>query len=128
MEPAADIFTFSQLRKRGREAGVEEGTYRQSRVCRVLGNPVAFAVVCLLAEHKEMNPSEIARAVGRSVSRTSNVLAALKLAEIVRYEPTENAPGTGSSIRARCVACSMVLPVSLKLRQRFAAASEWDIG
>jgi DNA-binding transcriptional ArsR family regulator len=49
-----------------------------------LGNPVAFAVVSLLAEHKEMNPSEIARAVGPSVSRTSNVLAALRLAEIVR--------------------------------------------
>ena len=65
---------------------MEEGTYRQSRVCRVLGNPVAFAVASLLVEHKEMNPSEIARAVGRSVSRTSNVLAVLRLAAIVRYE------------------------------------------
>ena len=65
---------------------MEEVHYRQSRLCRVLGNPVAFAVVCLLAEHKEMTPSEIARAVGRSVSRISNVLAALRLAEMVRYE------------------------------------------
>jgi DNA-binding transcriptional ArsR family regulator len=47
---------------------------------------VAFAVVCLLVEHKEMTPSEIARALGRSISRISNVLAALRLAEVVRYD------------------------------------------
>ena len=47
---------------------------------------MAFAVVCLLVEHKEMTPSEIARDVGRSVSRISNVLAALRLAEMVRYD------------------------------------------
>ena len=53
-------------------------------MCRVLGNPVAFAVVELLAENKELNPSEIARAVGRSVPRVSNVLGALRLADVVR--------------------------------------------
>jgi DNA-binding transcriptional ArsR family regulator len=52
----------------------------------VLGNPVSFAVVCLLVERKDMTPSEIAKAVGRSVSRISNVLASLRLAEIVRYD------------------------------------------
>ena len=62
---------------------MEEDSYRQSRLCRVLGNPVAFAVVELLAENKELNPREIAR---RSVPRVSNVLAALRLAEVVRYE------------------------------------------
>lgn len=41
----------------------------------------------MLAERKEMTPSEIARAVGRSVSRISNVLAALRLVEMVRYDP-----------------------------------------
>lgn len=65
---------------------MEEESYRQSRLCRLLGNPVAFAVVQLLAENRDMSTSEIARAVGRSVSRTSNVLAALRLAEVVRYE------------------------------------------
>ena len=64
---------------------MEEDSYRQSRLCRLLGNPVAFAVVELLAENKELNPSEIARAVGRSVQRVSTVLGALRLAEIVRY-------------------------------------------
>jgi predicted transcriptional regulator len=65
---------------------VEEGSYRQSRLCRLLGNPVAFAVVQLLAEHRELSPSEIARAVGRSVQRVSTVLGALRLAEVVRYD------------------------------------------
>jgi DNA-binding transcriptional ArsR family regulator len=65
---------------------VEEDSYRQSRLCRLLGNPVAFAVVELLAENKELNPSEIARAVGRSVPRVSNVLSALRLADVVRYD------------------------------------------
>lgn len=60
--------------------------YRQSRLCRVLGNPLAFAVIQILAENGEMRPSQIAAAVGRSVSRVSNVLAALRLAEVVRYE------------------------------------------
>jgi len=65
---------------------VEEESYRQSRLCRLLGNPIAFTIVHLLTENKEMIPSEIAKAVGRSVPRVSNVLAALRLAEVVRYE------------------------------------------
>jgi len=65
---------------------MEEQSYRQSRLCRLLGNPLAFAVVQLLAANKELNPSEIARAVGRSVQRVSTVLSALRLAEVVRYD------------------------------------------
>jgi DNA-binding transcriptional ArsR family regulator len=51
-----------------------------------LGNPLAFAVVQLLAENGEMTPSQLAAALGRSLARVSNVLAALRLAEVVRYE------------------------------------------
>jgi DNA-binding transcriptional ArsR family regulator len=65
---------------------VEEDSYRQSRLCRLLGNPVAFAVGELLANNNELNPSEISRAVGRSVQRVSTVLGALRLAEVVRYD------------------------------------------
>ena len=65
---------------------MEEQLYRQSRLCRLLGNPMAFAVVNVLGEKKELSPSGIAKAVGRSVSRVSHVLAALRLAEVVRYE------------------------------------------
>jgi DNA-binding transcriptional ArsR family regulator len=65
---------------------MEEQSYRQSRLSRLLGNPLAFAVVQRLAANKELNPSEIARAVGRSVQRVSTVLSALRLAEVVRYD------------------------------------------
>jgi hypothetical protein len=60
---------------------MEEQLYRQSRLCRLLGNPMAFAVVNVLGEKKELSPSGIAK-----VSRVSHVLAALRLAEVVRYE------------------------------------------
>ena len=65
---------------------MDETGYRQSRLCRVLGNPLAFAVVQLLAENGEMSPSQLAAALSRSLARVSNVLAALRLAEVVRYE------------------------------------------
>jgi len=39
-----------------------------------------------LADNNELNLSEIARAVGRSVQRVSTVLGALRLAEVVRYD------------------------------------------
>jgi DNA-binding transcriptional ArsR family regulator len=65
---------------------MDEKIYRQSRLCRLLGNPIAFAVVNALSQTKELSPSEIARAVGRSVSRVSHVLASLRLAEVVRYD------------------------------------------
>ena len=38
---------------------VEEVSYRHSRLCRLLGNPVAFTVISLLAENKEMSTGMI---------------------------------------------------------------------
>jgi hypothetical protein len=52
-------------------AAVEEVSYGQSRLCWLLGNPIAFTVVILLAENKEMSTGEIARAIGRSLPCTS---------------------------------------------------------
>jgi DNA-binding transcriptional ArsR family regulator len=65
---------------------VEEHAYRQSRLCRVLGNPLAYSIVTLLAESKDITPSQIAGGLGKSVSRVSHVLAALRMTEVVRYE------------------------------------------
>ena len=65
---------------------VEEVSYRQSRLCRLLGNPVAFTAVSLLAVNTNMSTGEIAKAIGRSVPRMSHILGALRLAELVRYE------------------------------------------
>lgn len=86
VEPSSICCVFAQLSKYDRWGGVEERVYRQSRLCRVLGNPIAFTIVNVLGESKELSPTEIAEAVGRSVSRVSHVLAALRLAEMVRYE------------------------------------------
>jgi DNA-binding transcriptional ArsR family regulator len=68
-------------------AAAEDMSYRQSRLCGLLGNPIAFTVVSPLAANNEMSTGEIARTIGRSVPRTSNILGALRLAELVRYEP-----------------------------------------
>jgi DNA-binding transcriptional ArsR family regulator len=76
---------------------VEEGSYRQSRLCRLLGNPLAFAIVQLLVENREPSVSEIARAVGRSVQRVSTVLGVLRVAEVVRY----NADGRRNRYRLK---------------------------
>jgi DNA-binding transcriptional ArsR family regulator len=65
---------------------VEEDSYRQSRLCRLLGNSVAFRSRGTARREQKLNPSEIARAVGRSVPRVSNVLSALRLADVVRYD------------------------------------------
>jgi DNA-binding transcriptional ArsR family regulator len=72
------------------QGAMEERAYRQSRLCRVLGNPLAYSIVKLLAETREITPSRIARGVGRSVSRVSHVLAALRTMEVVRYETNGN--------------------------------------
>jgi hypothetical protein len=40
-------------------AAVEDVTYRQSRLCRLLGSPVAFAVVSLSANGKDLNTGQI---------------------------------------------------------------------
>ncbi len=43
-------------------------------------------MISLLAENKQMSTGEIAKAISRSVPRTSNILAGSRLAEVVRYE------------------------------------------
>ena len=94
LPPNLDAFLLAQLSKHDNASCMEETAYRQSRLCRLLGNSLAFAIVQALAEHKELSPSAVAKTVGRSVSRVSHVLAALRLAEAVRYE--------SDGRRARC--------------------------
>jgi hypothetical protein len=75
-----DIPRFPEFRKRDRETAWKRIAIDTASLCRLLGNPVAFAVVQLLAENKESSPSEIARAIGESVQRVRGVLSALCLA------------------------------------------------
>jgi len=65
---------------------MEEKLYRQSRICRLLGNPVVYSIVAALHEREEMTPTEIVQVVGRSLGRVSALLGALRLADVVRYE------------------------------------------
>jgi hypothetical protein len=76
------IFDICEPDKR---SGVEEKSYRQSRLC-VFGNPIAFSIVELLVEKRDMSPSQLACALDRSLSRVSHTLAAPRLAEVVRYD------------------------------------------
>ena len=47
---------------------------------------MAFTIAQLLAENGDMSPTEIARAVGKSLSRVSHTLAALRMVDVVRYD------------------------------------------
>ena len=47
---------------------------------------MAFTIAQLLAENGEMSPTEIARVVGKSLSRVSHTLAALRMVDVVRYD------------------------------------------
>jgi DNA-binding transcriptional ArsR family regulator len=65
---------------------MDEAWYRASRLCRLLGNPVAFQAILLLEGEGPMAPGEIARRLRRKVSTVSHTLAKLRAAELVRYE------------------------------------------
>jgi len=67
-------------------APVRESRYRESRVCRVLGNPVVYTLVRLLGERGPVSPSTLAAAVHRRLQTVSGHLATLRAADLVRYE------------------------------------------
>jgi hypothetical protein len=50
---------------------MEEKLYRQSRLCRLLGNPVVYSIVAVLHEQETMTPTAIVEAVGRRLGRVS---------------------------------------------------------
>ena len=65
---------------------MDEPAYRQSRLCRLLGNPVIYQLVVLLEQGGAMTPSALAKLAGRSVQTVSGHLAKLRTADIVRYD------------------------------------------
>ncbi len=65
---------------------MRESRYRESRICRVLGNPVVYAVVRVLDERGPMSPSAIAQAVRRRIQTVSGHLATLRASDLVRYD------------------------------------------
>ena len=65
---------------------MEETKYRESRLCRLLGNPVVYRMIVLLAEKGPLTPSSMAEMTGRSIQTVSGHLAKLRTADVVRYE------------------------------------------
>jgi DNA-binding transcriptional ArsR family regulator len=65
---------------------MDEIDYRQSRLCRLLGNPVIYQLVVLLDSGGASTPSKLAKQAGRSIQTVSGHLAKLRAADVVRYD------------------------------------------
>jgi DNA-binding transcriptional ArsR family regulator len=65
---------------------MDEIKYRESRVCRLLGNPVIYQLVLFLESGGRLTPSKLAKISGRSVQTVSGHLAKLRAADLVRYD------------------------------------------
>jgi DNA-binding transcriptional ArsR family regulator len=65
---------------------MDEVRYRESRVCRLLGNPVVYQLVLFLESGGPLTPSKLARIASRSVQTVSGHLAKLRAADLVRYD------------------------------------------
>jgi len=65
---------------------MEEKRYRESRLCRLLGNPVIYQLILLLDAGGPLTPSKLAKLLGRQISTVSVHLAKLRNADIVRYD------------------------------------------
>jgi DNA-binding MarR family transcriptional regulator len=65
---------------------MDETAYRQSRLCRLLGNPVVYQLVVLLNNGGPTTPSALAKLAGRSVQTVSGHLAKLRAADLVRHD------------------------------------------
>jgi DNA-binding transcriptional ArsR family regulator len=59
---------------------MDETRYRESRLCRLLGNPVIYQLVVLLENGGPFTPSNLAKLAGRSVQTVSGHLAKLRAA------------------------------------------------
>ena len=65
---------------------MDEHRYRESRLCRLFGNPVVYQLVILLDAGGPLTPSKLAKSIGRQISTISIHLAKLRNADVVRYD------------------------------------------
>ena len=65
---------------------MDEKRYRESRLCRLLGNPIVYQLVILLEAGGPLTPSKLAKLIGRQVSTISIHLGKLRAADVVRYD------------------------------------------
>jgi DNA-binding transcriptional ArsR family regulator len=65
---------------------MEEKRYRESRLCRLLGNPIIYQLILLLDTGGPQTPSKLAKRIGRQISTVSIHLGKLRNADVVRYD------------------------------------------
>ena len=65
---------------------MDEKRYRESRLCRLLGNPIVYQLVVLLDAGGPLTPSKLAKLIGRQISTISIHLGKLRAADVVRYD------------------------------------------
>jgi DNA-binding transcriptional ArsR family regulator len=82
-------------------AAMDETQYRESRICRLLGNPVIYRLVVLLDDGGPMTPSHLAKLAGRSVQTVSGHLAKLRMADIAGMIRPGKKFAIGSSTAAK---------------------------
>jgi DNA-binding transcriptional ArsR family regulator len=57
---------------------MEEKRYRESRLCRLLGNPIVYQIVLHLEAGGPLTPSKLAKLIGRQISTVSIHLGKLR--------------------------------------------------
>lgn len=99
---------------------MEESRYRESRLCRLLGNPIVYRMTVLLSQQSPLTPSTLARMTGRSIQTISSHLAKLRTADVVRYETagkrTRYWLKHGAEIKGLLKALERVIKTSTKLK------------
>ena len=65
---------------------MDETRYRESRLCRLLGNPVVYQLILLLDDKGAVTPGNLAKLTRRSVPTISIHLGKLRSADVVRYD------------------------------------------
>ena len=98
---------------------MEEKRYRESRLCRLLGNPIVYQLVLHLEAGGPLTPSKLAKLIGRQVSTVSIHLGKLRAADVVRYDTSGKEPGYWlkhkSEMKELLKALERVVNVSAKL-------------
>ncbi len=69
---------------------LKESSFRCSRLCHILGNPVTYKILEALLDKPRYTPSELAKKTHRTVSTISGHLKNMRLADLVRFEARGN--------------------------------------
>ena len=77
-----------------RSPSMDKSKYGESRLCRLLGNPVVYQIPVLLNDGGALTPSKLAKMAGCSVQTVSGHLAKLLAADMVGYDTAGKECGT----------------------------------